>query len=420
MEQVKERSVSDLLASGRRMSIYETIALKLLSGLTKGSLTITMPDGEIIRIGGNDGGVKATLRLRNTGMFRKSILYGDIGFGESYVDGDWDTDSVTNFISWWILNYENNPALSGSRRSFSPMGFLQFLDRAGHLFRANTRTGARKNIAEHYDLSNDFYSLWLDPSMTYSAAHFRNGASTLEEGQFQKYDRLCRKLHISADDHVLEIGSGWGGFAVHAVKYYGCRITTVTISQEQFAYAKARFEREGVADRVEIKLMDYRDVSGEFDKIVSIEMLEAVGHKFLPAYFGKVQQLLKRNGLAGFQVITSPDSRYDEFRKGVDFIQTHIFPGTLLPSIAAMNAAVNKTGEMHLVDLKDFGKDYARTLALWREEFNRKLTQVKELGFDDRFIRKWNYYLSYCEAGFAMRNISVVQMIYSRPNNFGL
>ncbi|NUN70803.1 MAG: class I SAM-dependent methyltransferase [Bacteroidetes bacterium] len=402
------------------MSMYETIALKLLSGLTKGSLTITMPDGEVIRIGGGDGSVKATLQIRNSDMFRKSILYGDIGFGESYVDGDWDTDSVTNFISWWILNYENNPALSGSRRKFSPMGFLQFLDRIGHLFRSNTKSGARKNIADHYDLSNDFYSLWLDPSMTYSSAHFRNGASTLEEGQFQKYDRLCRKLRLSADDHVLEIGSGWGGFAVHAVKHYGCRITTITISKEQFAYAQERFIREGVADRVEIKLMDYRDVTGEFDKIVSIEMLEAVGHEFLPAYFGKVQQLLKQNGIAGFQVITSPDARYDEFRKGVDFIQTHIFPGTLLPSIKAMNDAVHRTGEMHLIDLKDFGKDYARTLALWREEFNRKLTKVKELGFDDRFIRKWNYYLSYCEAGFAMRNISVVQMIYSRPNNFSL
>ncbi len=417
MEQVKERSLAGLLASGRRMSVYEKIALKLLSSLTRGSLTITLSDGEILRIGDDAAEVKATLRINSPEMFRKSILYGDVGFGESYVDGDWDTDSITNFISWWILNYENNPALSGSKRKFSPMGFLQFLDRMTHLFRANTKEGSRKNISEHYDLSNDFYSLWLDPSMTYSSAHFINGASTLEEGQYQKYDRLCRKMKLSADDHVLEIGSGWGGFAVHAVKKYGCRITTITISKEQYEFAKARFEREGVSDRVEIKMMDYRDVTGEYDKVVSIEMLEAVGHEFLPAYFEKVQQVLKQDGLAGFQVITSPDARYDEFRKGVDWIQTHIFPGTLLPSIGAMNAAVNKTGEMHLVDLADFGKDYARTLALWREMFNKKIRQIKELGFDDRFIRKWNYYLSYCEAGFAMRNISVVQMIYSKPNN---
>ncbi len=417
MEQVKEHSLAALLASGRRMSVYEKIALNLLSSLTKGHLTITLSDGEIIRIGDEHAEVRATLRINDPAMFRKSILYGDVGFGESYVDGDWDTDSITNFISWWILNYENNPALSGSKRKFSPMGFLQFMDRVSHLFRSNTKEGSKKNIAEHYDLSNDFYSLWLDETMTYSSAHFINGASTLEEGQYQKYDRLCRKLRISADDHVLEIGSGWGGFAVHAVKKYGCRITTITISKEQYAFARERFEREGVADRVEIKLMDYRDITGEYDKIVSIEMLEAVGHEFLPEYFGKVQQVLKKDGLAGFQVITSPDSRYDEFRKGVDWIQTHIFPGTLLPSIAAMNDAVNRTGAMHLMDLTDFGKDYAKTLRLWREMFNKKIGQIKEIGFDDRFIRKWNYYLSYCEAGFAMRNISVVQMIYTRPNN---
>ncbi len=417
MEQVTERSMDDVFRAGRRTSVYEKIALRLLTGLTKGHLQLTLSDGTLLNIGDPTSPHKATLRVNDPDMFRKSILYGDVGFGESYVDGDWDTDSITNFISWWIYNAENNPSLSGSKRKFSPMGLLQFADRVTHLFRANTRTGSRKNIAEHYDLSNDFYSLWLDSSMTYSSAYFRNGASTLEEGQFQKYDRLCRKLRLSADDHLLEIGSGWGGFALHAVRHYGCRVTTITISQEQYAYAKARFEREGVSDRVTIYLKDYRDVEGEYDKVVSIEMLEAVGHEFLPAYFAKVQQVLKPHGLAAFQVITSPDARYEEFRKGVDWIQTHIFPGTLLPSIAAMNAAINKTGEMHLVDLKDFGSDYARTLALWRESFNKKIGQIKELGFSDRFIRKWNYYLSYCEAGFAMKNISVVQMVYSRPNN---
>lgn len=417
MEQVRERTVPDLLASGRRMSLYERIVLNLLGSLTKGNLTLTLPDGDVLRIGEKDSPVRATLTITDPAMYRKSILYGDVGFGESYVDGDWETDSITNLISWWILNYENNPALSGSRRKFSPMGFLQFADRVAHLFRANTKEGSRRNIAEHYDLSNEFYSLWLDPTMTYSSAHFPREGMTLEQGQTEKYDRLCRQLKIGPTDHVLEIGSGWGGFAVHAVKRYGCRITTVTISKEQYAYAKARFEREGIADKVTIELQDYRDINGEYDKVVSIEMLEAVGHQFLPAYFATVQRVLKRDGLAGFQVITSPDSRYEQFRKGVDWIQTHIFPGTLLPSIAAMNSAINKTGEMHLVDLKDFGRDYARTLAEWRTVFNKKLEQIRMLGFDDRFIRKWNYYLSYCEAAFAMRNISVVQMVYSRPNN---
>ncbi len=420
MEQVKERSLSDVLTSGRRISIYEKTALKLLASLKKGSLTVTLSDGTIIRMGERDSAFKATLRLNNPDIFRKSILYGDVGFGESYVDGDWDTDSIANFISWWILNYENNPSLSGSKRKFSPMGILQMFDRMSHLFRANTKTGSRKNISEHYDLSNDFYSLWLDDTMTYSSALFNREGMTLPEAQFEKYDRLCRKMKLNVNDHVLEIGTGWGGFAVHAAKNYGCKITTITISKEQFEFAKARFEREGVADKIELRLQDYRDINGEYDEVLSIEMLEAVGHEFLETYFAKCQSVLKLNGLLAVQVITSPDSRYDEFRTGVDWIQKHIFPGSLLPSIGAMNSAVNKTGEMHLLDVKDFGTDYGRTLSLWREAFNKKIGQIKELGFDDRFIRKWNYYLSYCEAGFAMRNISVVQLVYTRPNNITL
>lgn len=421
MEQVREQSLTDLLESGKKFSLYQKICLNIIADQKKGTLLLTLPDGETIRIGEKDSPYRATLRIHNYDMFRKTVLYGDIGFGESYVDGDWDTDSITNFISWWIYNIDNAPALSGSKRKrFSPFNFLKVINRLTHRFRSNTVSGARKNIAEHYDLSNAFYSLWLDPSMTYSSAHFRNGVQTLEEGQREKYDRLCRKLNINANDHVLEIGSGWGGFAVHAVTTYGCRVTTITISKEQYEYARARFEREGISDRVEIKMMDYRDLTGQFDKIVSIEMLEAVGHEFLETYFAKCQEVLKPHGLMGFQVITSPDSRYDQFRKGVDWIQTHIFPGTLLPSIAAMNNAVNKTGDMHLVDIKDFGRDYARTLSLWRDAFNKKIDRIKELGFDEKFIRKWNYYLSYCEAGFAMRNISVIQMIYTRPNNLSV
>lgn len=421
MEQISVRTITDVLSSGKKFSLFEKVCLNILAEQKKGTLLLTLPDGETVRLGEADSPYRATLRIHNYAMFRKTVLYGDIGFGESYVDGDWDTDSVANFISWWIYNIDNSPALSGSKRKrFSPINFLKAVNRLSHRLRSNTLSGARKNISEHYDLSNKFYSLWLDPSMTYSSAHFRNGAATLEEGQREKYDRLCRKLNINQHDHVLEIGSGWGGFAVHAVKKYGCRITTVTISREQYEYARARFEREGIADRVNIRLMDYRDLSGQFDKIVSIEMLEAVGHEFLGTYFAKCQQLLKPDGLMGFQVITSPDSRYDEFRKGVDWIQTHIFPGTLLPSIGAMNRAVNATGDMHLLDIKDFGKDYARTLSLWRDAFNKKIDRIKELGFDENFIRKWNYYLSYCEAGFAMRNISVVQMVYTRPNNLSL
>jgi cyclopropane-fatty-acyl-phospholipid synthase len=315
------------------------------------------------------------------------------------------------------MNLEDIAVLSGSKKRWSALNLLKGFNRLGHLIRANSREGSRKNISAHYDLNNEFFALFLDPSMTYSSAVFAKPDEDLEEAQREKYDRLCRKLKLNSSDHVLEIGSGWGGFVVHAAKNYGCRITTVTISSEQFVYATERVEKEGLSHLVEVRLQDYRTIDGEYDKIVSIEMLEAVGHEFLETYFKKVQSILKKDGIAAFQVITSPDSRYEQFRTGVDFIQKHIFPGSLLPSIAAMNDAVHATGDMHLHHLEEFGLSYARTLAQWKESFNAKLDQVRTLGFDEAFIRKWNYYLSYCEAGFAMRNISVVQMVYARPNN---
>jgi cyclopropane-fatty-acyl-phospholipid synthase len=240
---------------------------------------------------------------------------------------------------------------------------------------------------------------------------------TLEQAQMAKYDRLCQQMNLKKEDHVLEIGSGWGGNAIHMAKNYGCYVTSVTISEEQCKLAKERVEQEGLSDKINIVLRDYRYLSGQFDKIVSIEMLEAVGAQFYDLYFKKCHELLKKDGILAIQVITCPDSRFESLRSGVDWIQKHIFPGSLLPSVAAINRAVNNTGDMTLVDLKDMGLDYARTLEMWRIEFNKKINEVKQLGFDDRFIRKWNYYLSYCEGAFAMRNINVMQMVYSRPNN---
>ncbi len=255
--------------------------------------------------------------------------------------------------------------------------------------------------------------------MTYSSAYFYKDGLSLQEAQLAKYDRLCRQLHLKPTDHVLEIGSGWGGNAIYMAKTYGCRVTSLTISAEQHKLAVERVETEGLSDRVSIELRDYRTLEGQYDKIVSVEMLEAVGHKYLDLYFKKCNDLLKRNGLLAIQVITSPDSRYESLRKGVDWIQKHIFPGSLLPSVAAINGAINRTGDMTMVDLKDIGTDYAKTLKLWYDQFNANLAEVKSLGFDDRFIRKWNYYLCYCEAAFAMRNINTMQLVYSRPNNNG-
>ena len=400
-----------------RASLYQRVVLGLLSQMTQGFMRIVLPDGNVSEFGDKNSPYTATIRIVRESFFRKCVLYGDVGFGEAYVDGDWDTDSVTAVIKWFLLNVENAPTISGSRKKFIPGNFLKVLNRIYHKLRVNNIRGSRKNIAEHYDLNNDFFKLFLDETMTYSSAYFSADGEPLERAQEEKYDMLCRKLKLQPSDHLLEIGSGWGAFALHAARNYGCRITTTTISEEQYAYAKELFQREHLDKRIEIKLADYRTLTGSYDKIVSIEMLEAVGHEYLKTYFAKCHELLKKNGVLAFQVITCADSRYESLRKNIDWIQKHIFPGSLLPSIGALNNAINNTGDLVMQHMEDFGLSYARTLAQWREKFNSRLDQVRLLGFDERFIRKWNYYLSYCEGAFAMRNISVVQLVYTRPNN---
>jgi cyclopropane-fatty-acyl-phospholipid synthase len=307
--------------------------------------------------------------------------------------------------------------MSGSKTKTTALNFLKLYNRLLHFLRPNSVATARKNIAEHYDLGNDFYALWLDATMTYSAALFTSHDQSLADAQAAKYDALCQKLRLVPGDHVLEIGSGWGGFASHAVRHYGCRVTTVTISQAQFDYASERFAREGIADRAEVRLQDYRHITGQFDKIASIEMMEAIGDQYLETYFAKIHEVLKPDGLVAVQFITVPDCRHAELKHGIDWIQKHIFPGSLLLSITRVSEALQRTGDLFLHQLEDFGSHYARTLRMWFENFNSCHENVRALGFDDRFIRKWNYYLQYCEAAFAMRNISVVHAVYTRPNN---
>ncbi len=406
------------LAIYRPKSVYEKITLKIMDAMPYGRLSLTLPDGEELNFG-NGNGVSCSVKVNSYELFRKFILFGDIGFGESYVDGDWEADNMTNFVSWVLLNVTHVPTLSGNKLSTKlGLNFLNFLNKIEHYFRKNDVSGSRKNISEHYDLGNDFYSLWLDDTMTYSSAIFSDENQDLKSAQFAKYERLCQQLKLQSDDHVLEIGSGWGSMAAYMATNYGCKVTTITLSVEQQRLARERMVKDGIDHLVSVELVDYRMVEGKYDKIVSIEMLEAVGAKYLPVYFDTVNKLLKPQGIFAMQVITCPDSRFDALRKGVDWIQKHIFPGSLLPSVAAINKAVNQTSEMTLVDLKDIGLDYARTLKIWHQKFNEKLDEVRELGFDERFIRKWNYYLCYCEAAFAMRNINVMQMVYVRPNNF--
>ncbi|MBS1638207.1 MAG: class I SAM-dependent methyltransferase [Bacteroidetes bacterium] len=378
---------------------------------------MTMPSGEQIVLGNNQGHIRADIRIKDQAFFKHCVLYGDIGFGEAYVEGYWDTDSITDVICWVLLNIENAPGVSGSAAQSVALNLLKVFNKIYHLRRSNSLTGSRKNISEHYDLNNDFFALFLDPGMTYSSAYYREPDMTLEQAQFEKYDRLCKQLHLQPTDHVLEIGSGWGANAIHMARHYGCRVTTVTISEEQYKLALERVRAAGLEAQIQVLLKDYRHIEGTYDKIVSVEMIEAVGAEYYNDYFRKCHELLNKQGILAIQAITCPDSRFESLRTGVDWIQKHIFPGSLLPSVAAMNKAINNTGDMTLVDLKDIGLHYARTLAEWRVQFNRNLEQVKQLGFDNRFIRKWNYYLSYCEAAFAMRNIHVMQLVYTRPNN---
>jgi cyclopropane-fatty-acyl-phospholipid synthase len=398
----------------RKFSIYEAIFLRIFDKMPYGKLQVQLPDGRKYFFG-NGEGQRANIWVNNVDFFSKCALYGDIGFAESYISGDWNTDSIADIVSWFILNIDHCAVLTGKGIRKYVSNILRAGNKLYHVTRRNTVDGSRKNISEHYDLGNEFYSLFLDQSMTYSSGIFRTPTDSLEAAQYEKYDRLCRTLSLKPTDHLLEIGSGWGGMAIHAAKNYGCKVTTVTISAEQFKFAKERITKEGLEHLIDSRLQDYRHVSGSFDKIVSIEMLEAVGHEYIPGYFSKCNELLKPNGAMAIQVITSQDKRYNEFRKSVDFIQKHIFPGSQTPSIAYIQQCVNKATDWNLHDVKDLGIDYARTLRLWFDAFNAKIADVRSLGKDDMFVRKWNYYLQYCEAAFETRHITVKQLVFARP-----
>jgi cyclopropane-fatty-acyl-phospholipid synthase len=418
-------------AERHRPSFLRSVALNAFAGMKRGHLRIELPGGAVRDFGDHADaqarlmplGIPAAahVRVRREAFFKKCVLAGDIGFAESYIDGDWETPDLTAVIAWFILNLDDAPTLSGSRKARSAaLNCLRLANRLGYALRPNSRGTARRNIREHYDLSNDFFALFLDPSMMYSAAKWTRPELTLEEAQREKNDALCRKLRLAPTDHVLEIGTGLGGWSLHAARTYGCRVTTVTISREQHDLARRRIAAAGLDGRVDVQFRDYRDLQGRFDKVVSIEMMEAVGHRYLPEFCAVLDRVLKRDGLLALQFITCPDARYEQFRTGVDFIQKHIFPGSLLLSLNRANGLLTEAGGFVLHEMEDLGLDYARTLRLWHENFRARLEKVQALGFDERFIRKWTYYLGYCEAAFALRNISVVQTLHTRANNLKL
>jgi len=412
-------TINSNVLSNYKTNLYRQIVFSIFERFSKGCIKLRLPEGETIELGDGDG-VECQLDILNEKFFKHVVLNGDIGFGEAYVMKYWDTPSVSKVIQWVVFNIESVPGASGGDKASIGFNLLNTVFRLKHKFKANTHEGSRKNISYHYDLSNDFFSLFLDPSMTYSSAYFTQPDMTLEEAQYAKYKMMAESLELNANDHVLEIGCGWGGFATYVAKNYGCKVTGITISKEQLKYAQERVKREGLEHLIELKFCDYRDMTGKFDKVASVEMIEAVGHEFFKSYFSQIHNMLKPDGIACIQAITSPDSRYEQFKNGTDWIQTYIFPGSLLPSVGEINRIINKHTDMHLLNLKDFGIHYAKTLNLWFQRFNQNFDEIKTLGFDEDFKRKWNYYLQYCEAAFYMRNISVVQLTYVRPNNLKL
>ncbi|GAB2627973.1 cyclopropane-fatty-acyl-phospholipid synthase family protein [Novilysobacter erysipheiresistens] len=352
------------------------------------------------------------LRIHDPAFYRAIAANGSLGAAEAYLDGHWDCDDLVGLVRLLV----RNRALL-DRMETGPARIGGWLMRGWHALRRNTRDGARRNIGAHYDLGNAFFGLFLSDDLMYSSALYAGDHDTLEQASARKLERLCRKLRLRPDDHVIEIGSGWGGFAVHAAARYGCRVTTTTISAEQYALASARVAEAGLQDRVTVLQQDYRDLQGQYDKLVSIEMVEAIGAAYLPTYFAKLGALLKPDGIALVQAITIEDHRYEQALRSVDFIKRHVFPGAFIPSIAGMLEAKTRSSDLALTHLEDFGSSYARTLHDWRQRFLARLPQVRAQGFDERFIRLWQFYLAYCEGGFRERSIGVVQMLLAKPGN---
>ena len=383
------------------VSFYKKNLIKFLEKIEIGSVTV---NDDFSKTFGN-GEPRATIEVVSPRFYRRTLLGGDLGFAESYAKSEWFTDNLTNLISILILNKEK---LSGLNIGWNFM--TKIFARIGHWRRRNTLSGSKRNIQEHYDLSNEMFMTFLDKTMTYSCGFFENKNDSLYQAQINKIDKILDKVNLEAGDHLLEIGSGWGALAKRAVRRTGCKVTTITLSERQYTYVKKLIKEEKLEDNINIELMDFRKMEGAYDKIVSVEMIEAIGFDLFNPYFAKIESLMKPGGRAAIQAITYPDENYDIYRKGCDFIQKFIFPGSLLPSVAAMKNSVRLT-EMEVEDLERIGPHYATTLSLWNKNFNENIEDIKKLGFDQYFINLWNYYFSYCEAGFANSTIDDVQLV---------
>ena len=389
-----------------------SMILKHLGTMQRGQLVIE-ENGEKTTYGDQSDNVEliAELTIVNADTYSALALNGVIGAGESYMDGYWTSLDLVKVIRFFVINMQTLDAMDGERTWLSRMG-MWLLDRVNR----NTIARAQKNISAHYDLGNDFFSLFLDQTMMYSSAVFADENISLFDASNAKLETICQQLKLNADDHLVEIGTGWGGMAIYAAQNYGCRVTTTTISQEQFDFATKRVKDLGLSDKVTVLMQDYRKLTGRYDKLVSIEMIEAVGRQYFSEYFSRCADLLKPDGLMLIQAITIADQRYDQATKAVDFIQRYIFPGGCLPSVNVIGHHVASNTDMMIISLSDIGRDYAITLERWREQFLEKLETVRSQGFDERFIRMWEYYLCYCEGGFRERVISTAQIVMAKPD----
>ncbi|MDI2591948.1 cyclopropane-fatty-acyl-phospholipid synthase family protein [Pseudomonas sp. N3-W] len=396
--------------NGLTGSLLRRGVLRQLAHLKHGQLVL-VEDGERHVFGTTGSHLLGEIHILDAAAWGLVASGGSIGAGEAFIHGYWSSPDLTAVVRVFVSNLEVLDALEGGLAKLS-RPLVQGL----HWLNRNTRKGSQKNIAAHYDLGNDLFEQFLDPTMMYSAAQFLSPEDSLEQAQLNKLERICQKLALKPDDHLLEIGTGWGSMALYAAQHYGCKVTTTTLSKEQFAFTAKRIEALGLHDQVTLLLEDYRDLTGQYDKLVSIEMIEAVGHHFLPTYFKQCAHLLKSNGLMLLQAITIREQRYEQAKNNVDFIQRYIFPGGALPSVQKMLDIVSRDTDMNLLHMEDFGLHYARTLRLWHENFRRAHGRLTELGYDDYFLRLWEFYLCYCEGGFLERTIGTAQLLLAKPS----
>ena len=400
------------LPATRIQKYFQGLIQKLLKKADRNSLEMTLPDGKAVAYGDAADGSQVQMRINDYRFFSRVALGADIGLGEAFMYDEWDTDDIPGVLGFFI---KNRPALNDGNLKGALL--QRFLEKMRFLARANSLIGSRRNIHEHYDLSNDFFQTFLDNTLAYSCAVFENPADDLETAQRNKFRRIIRKLRLQPEDHLLEIGCGWGGFAIEAVRQTGCRVTGITISAEQYDFARERVREAGLEENIEILFRDYRKMEGQFDKIVSIEMLEAVGHTYYRSFFEQIDSLLKPEGIAVLQTITIPDQRYDAYRKSHDWIQKHIFPGGLLPSLTILTMTMTRYTSLLVDHVENYGDHYATTLAHWHRRFKANREQVANLGFDRVFQRKWAYYLGSCEAGFRERVLGNLQLVLTREGN---